>query len=322
MTVTPLRERCIRPLRRACAWAIPGLLCALPALAVPPMVPAGKTVAIGDRVYMIPDGGVPLVPNVGVVIGDDGVLVVDTGMGPANAKTVLAEVRELTSLPIRYLVTTHFHPEHNYGAQAFPDDAILVYAMAQHRDLRKKGEAYRTWFIEMFGEDVRELLEPVELREPDVTFMTRAELNLGGLRAELHYFGQPAHTGGDTIVYLPKQKIAFVGDLVPNGSFPILPDADSSIRGWIETLDFLAALGAQTIVPSHGPLGQPELIRPVREYLEAIVARSGELQAEGVPLATAQDRLFEEFTRRYPGWGEPNWIRNAVERAYAEATGR
>jgi glyoxylase-like metal-dependent hydrolase (beta-lactamase superfamily II) len=286
------------------------------------MLPAGKIIELGDDVHVIPDGGVALVPNVGIVLGDDSVLVIDTGMGPANAEIVLAEVRGMTRLPIRYLVTTHFHPEHNYGAQAFPDETILVYATAQHRDLQRKGEAYRTWFIEMFGDDVRELLQPVELREPDLTFEKRVELNLGGRRVELHYFGQPAHTGGDTVVYLPRQKIAFVGDLVPNGRFPILPDEDSSIRGWIETLDALAALGAETIVPSHGPPGKADLIQEVRDYLTAIEMRAGRLRSDGVALETAQDTLFGEFTGRYPDWAEPNWIRNAVERAYAEAAAR
>lgn len=306
--------------RRLCkaALAALSLWLALPAPGAPPMLPAGETFEIADGVHVIPDRGMALVPNVGIVVGDERVLVVDTGMGPANAEIVLNEVRGVTELPIRYLVTTHFHPEHNYGAQAFPEDTILTYATAQHRDLRRKGEAYRAWFIEMFGDDVRELLEPVELREPDITFLRRAELNLGGLRVELHYFGRPAHTGGDTVAYLPRQKIAFVGDLVPNKRFPILADEDSSIGGWIETLDALAELGAETIVPSHGPIGKADLIGNVRDYLIAIQQRSAELRSAGVTLETAQDRLFDEFTRRYPDWGEPNWIRNAVERAYAE----
>jgi glyoxylase-like metal-dependent hydrolase (beta-lactamase superfamily II) len=308
-------------LRRLCA-AIGGSLVALPALAATPMLPEGKVVGIADGVHVIPDEGVALVPNVGIVVGDDGVLVIDTGMGPANAEIVLAAVRGLTRLPIRYLVTTHFHPEHNYGAQAFPDETLLVYATAQHEDLQRKGEAYRTWFIEMFGDDVRELLEPVELREPDLTFEKHVELNLGGKRAELYYFGQPAHTGGDTVVYLPQQKVAFVGDLVPNGRFPILADEDSSIHGWIRTLDALAALGAETIIPSHGPPGKAGLIRQVRDYLTSIETGAERLRSDGVALEAAQDTLLQQFTERYPDWSEPNWIRNAVERAYAEAAAR
>lgn len=316
--VTP--SRYVRDLRYvACLMVVLGMLSALPATAAPPVVQPGNTEQIGDGVYVMRDGGVPLVPNVGIVVGDDGVLVVDTGMGPANAETVIDEVRKITNLPIRYLVTTHFHPEHNYGAQAFPKDTILAYATAQYKELKEKGEYYRTWFIEMFGDDVRALLEPVRLIEPDITFSERAEFNLGGLPVELYYFGRPAHTRGDTVVYLPKQTIAFVGDLAPNGNFPILADSDSSIRGWILTLADLAGLGAESLVPGHGPIGNVEVIQQVKDYLTAIQSRVVDLQADGVPLEQAQDMLFDEFTERYPDWGEPHWIRNAAEIAYAEA---
>ena len=85
-----------------------------------PMVQPGTTEQVSEQVYVIPDGRVGLVPNVGIIIGSEAVLVVDTGMGPSNAERVLAEVRKLTQLPIRYLAITHFHPEHGMGAQSFP----------------------------------------------------------------------------------------------------------------------------------------------------------------------------------------------------------
>lgn len=283
------------------------------------MVPAGETIEVAEAVYVIPDKGVPLVPNVGIVVGEESVLVVDTGMGPANADIVLSEVRKVSGLPIRYLVTTHFHPEHNYGAQSFPDDTALIYSIAQHEDLRKKGERYRDWFIEMFGDDVRGLLEPVVLVEPDITFERQARLNLGNLPVQLFYFGHAAHTGGDTVIYLPRQKVLFAGGLAPSGLFPILADADSSVRGWLATLEPLSRLDVRIVVPDHGKIGDAGIIEEVRDYLSAVQARASDLQGRGVALAAAQDTLHAEFTERYPAWGEPHWIRNAVERVYAEA---
>jgi glyoxylase-like metal-dependent hydrolase (beta-lactamase superfamily II) len=216
-------------------------------------------------------------------------------------------------------VSTHFHPEHNFGAQAFPPESLLIYSIAQHRDLRNKGERYREWFVEMFGDDVRAYLEPVELVPPDVTFERLAAFDLGDLPVELHHFGSAAHTGGDTVVFLPQQKIAFVGGLVPNGFFPIFPDEDSSVAGWIASLDSLEQLGAETIVPGHGPVGKAALIDTVREYLVSVQSRASELYSDGTPLASAQDMLFDEFTQEYPDWEEAHWVRSAVERAYAEA---
>ncbi|UCG71538.1 MAG: MBL fold metallo-hydrolase [Chromatiales bacterium] len=304
---------------RWAAWAAALVLGLSAAHAAPPMVPAGKTVQLTEQVYMIPDQGVPLVPNVGIIVGSAGVLVVDTGMGPANAEIVLNEVRQITDKPILYLVSTHFHPEHNFGAQSFPLSTVLIYSTAQHRDVLTKGEAYRTWFIDMFGADVQALLEPVKLVTPDVTFERRAVVNLGDLPVELLHFGYAAHTGGDTVIYLPEQKILFAGGLTPNQGFPIVPDGDSSVRGWIATLDDLAALDAATVVPGHGQLTDAQVMQRVKTYLTSVQGQARDLKAAGVALADAQDRLYTVFTQRYPDWREPDWIRNAVELSYAEA---
>ena len=231
------------------------------------MVVAGNTVQITDHVYVIPDQRVPLVPNVGIVVGTEGVLVVDTGMGPVNAEIVLDEVRKITDLPISYLVCTHFHPEHNFGAQSFPDSTIIIYASGQRRDLRNKAEAYRELFTELFGDDVAELLAGVEITEPDVIFENKAEVNLGDLPVELHHFGYAAHTGGDTVVYLPEQKVIFSGGLTPNRFFPIFPDEDSSVAGWIASLEQLEKFAAVYVVPGHGEVGDPDLIATVKAEL-------------------------------------------------------
>src|SRR5229473_4027460 len=85
-----------------------------------PLVHAGKTREIAEHIYVVPDQRVNLVPNIGIIVGRDGVLVIDTGMGPKNAETVLGEVKKITSERIAYLTVTHFHPEHGMGPQEFP----------------------------------------------------------------------------------------------------------------------------------------------------------------------------------------------------------
>ena len=289
-----------------------------PASGAPPMVVAGNTVQITEHVYVIPDQRVALVPNVGIVVGTEGVLVVDTGMGPVNAEIVLDEVRKITDLPISYLVCTHFHPEHNFGAQSFPENTIIIYSSAQHRDLRNKGEAYREWFADMFGDEVAELLAPVEITHPDVTFEKKAEFNLGDLPVELHHFGYAAHTGGDTVVYLLEQKVIFSGGLTPNRFFPIFPDEDSSAAGWIASLEQLEKFAAVYVVPGHGEVGDPDLIATVKAYLVQLSDASLRLKSAGVSLAEAQAQLSPRFEREYDGWDDPNWINNAIEVIYAE----
>lgn len=286
--------------------------------AAAPMVVGGQTVRLTEHVYVIPDRRVALVPNVGIVVGTDGVLVIDTGMGPQNAEIVLDEVKKITDLPIKYLVCTHFHPEHNFGAQSFPEDTIIIYSSAEHRDLKNKGEAYREWFVDMFADDVSGLLAPVKLIPPDVTFESKAEFDLGGLPVELHHFGYAAHTGGDTVVYLPQQKVMFAGGLTPNGFFPIFPDGDSSAAGWIASLDRLATFDATHFVPGHGAVGDAKLIATVRGYLEKLTDAALQLKSDGVSLDDAKARLSPRFEQEY-GWDEPFWIGNAIEVIYAEA---
>lgn len=294
----------------------------MPATAVVPLVPAGKTVQIADDVYVIPDQRVPLVPNVGIIVGQAGVMVVDTGMGPRNAQTVLAEVRRITDKPILYLACTHFHPEHNFGAQSFPDETTIIYSIAERRDLESKGEAYRKLFVDLFGDDVRALLEPVVLVPPDVTFERRVEVDLGGRRVVLAHLGRPAHTTGDTVIYLPEEKILFSGGLTPSRFFPIMPDPDSSGEGWIASLEELEDWDVNTVVPGHGEISDARLIGTVKDYLIALRTRVNALAAADKPLEEIKTVLLSEFTEAHPDWDQPSWINNAVENFYKSGPAR
>ncbi len=289
-----------------------GLTLTAPADARQPLLTPGSATAIATGVYVVPDNDIPLVPNVGIIVGEYSVLVVDTGMGPTNAEIVLAEVRRVTDKPIAWLVCTHFHPEHNFGAQSFPADTKVIYATAQHRDLTEKGEHYRSWFVDMFADDVAGLLAPVVLRSPDLTFERRAVIDLGGRPVELLHFGRAAHTRGDTLVFVPDAGILFAGGLTPNGKFPIMPDADSDGRGWIATLADLRTLDIKQIVPGHGAVADPALIDSVDTYLRALRDRVASLHGAGTPLDTIKSTLTTEFVARYPAWTEPFWIGEAT----------
>ncbi len=289
-----------------------GLLLAPLAAARMPVLTEGSATAIAAGVYVVPDNDIPLVPNVGIIIGEHSVLVVDTGMGPMNAEIVLGEVRRLTDKPIAWLVCTHFHPEHNFGAQSFPATTNVIYSTAQHHDLTTKGEHYRSWFVEMFGDDVAPLLAPVVLRQPDLTFERRAVVDLGGRTVELLHFGRAAHTRGDTLVFVPDAGIVFAGGLTPNGKFPIMPDADSDGNGWIETLADLRRLEITRIVPGHGAVADPALIDTVDGYLRALRDRVASLSRAGTPLDAIKATLTSEFVARHPTWTEPFWIGEAT----------
>jgi glyoxylase-like metal-dependent hydrolase (beta-lactamase superfamily II) len=277
----------------------------------PPPVVEKDPREVADGVYVIPDGRVPLVPNVGIVVGDRAALVIDTGMGPRNGATVRSHADRLAAGRQMFLTLTHFHPEHGYGAQAFAGDAVTVYNRAQLDELRAKGAGYVELF-KTFGAPVAAELEGVELVEPEIVYDGTAELELGGSRALLRDWGR-AHTLGDQTVFLPEQRVLFTGDLVEERCFAIFPwfppdDVDVDGHRWIEVLEELERLDPAIVVPGHGDVGGPELIATAREYLELLRDETARLADEGATEDDLAAELDRSLRALHPDWAQPEWI--------------
>lgn len=287
-------------------------------LAVPqaPMVKEGGIIQVGEGVYVIPDQRVNLVPNIGTIVGQDGVLVVDTGMGPRNAETVIKEVRRITEKKILYLTITHFHPEHGMGAQAFRPETTIIYPMAQKEELFDKANDFIKLFSG-FSPEIAELLQDVEIVSPQITFRHKVEIDLGGLPVRLLHFGA-AHTRGDNLVFLPQQKILFAGDVVLNRFFPIMPDADANGSHWIKILEKLEALEPTIVVPGHGEVGDASLIAAMKQYLVSLRESVRELHGRGKSAEEIESVLTDEFQKKYSHWDNPNWLKNAIQNFLAE----
>lgn len=278
-----------------------------------PLVREGTARQIDERVHVIPDARIEFVPNVGIVVGDDAALVIDTAMGPRNGDVVLREARRLAGGRPLFVTLTHFHPEHGFGAQSFAGEAVLLYNQAQLEELDEKGQEY----IEMFsgfGPHLAELLAEVELVRPQVVYPDSAALDLGGVRVELR--AAPAHTRGDHVVWLPDQRILFAGDLVEERFFPIFPDPDAVGPAWIEVLERLEAMGPETVVPGHGAVGGADLIATARDYLVSVRER---VDAAGdKALDDLKAELDEAYRAEYPDWDNEVWIVTAVESFHRE----
>lgn len=282
-----------------------------------PTIPDVPPEQVAPNVYVLPDHRIDLVPNVGVVVGEDAVLVVDTGMGVANAQYVLRRARELAAGRPLLLTITHFHPEHGWGAQVFRREATILYNDAQRVELE---DQFRP-FVELFSSfspAIAAILAEVELVGPHVAYADEARVDLGGVLVELRSVG-PAHTLGDQVVHLPEQRVLFTGDLVENRFFPILPDDHAHGSPWIDVLTRLEGLEPAVVVPGHGGVGDPRLIAEVRAYLEDVRARVRDAGTEDVE--TLKQRLEPELRERYPDWDNPIWIPFAVERFHAELRG-
>jgi glyoxylase-like metal-dependent hydrolase (beta-lactamase superfamily II) len=279
--------------------------------AAPAGVPENATVSVSEHVHAIIG-----FPNIAIVTGRRATLVVDTGMGPRNGAVVVREVQKLGHTPLLYLTTTHFHPEHAMGEQAFPANTLLIRPAAQQEEMEKRGTEYIERFSKMSPQN-KELLKDVKLRKPDIVFDKEAKLDLGGVTVRLLWLG-PAHTIGDELIFVEGDKTLISGDIVQNRQIPFIPNSDASVKNWLAILDQIAPLSPRFVVPDHGTLGDGSLIGQQKAFMVAFHKRALELSRQGMPVDQAAQTLLAEVKSKYPGWENLNAIPNLVRRIYEE----
>lgn len=289
--------------------------------ALDPTAPApvvhGSPVAIADGVFVIGDGRVPLVPNIGVIIGEHAALVVDTGLGPRNGALVYDIARTLAGDRQLFLTITHFHPEHGFGAQAF-GGATIIYNRSQHEEFREKAYGYLQTFRGL-GDAITQQLEGVEFIEPQIVYDGSADLDLGGKVVQLRTWGR-AHSRGDQVVFLPTERVLFTGDLVENRFYPIFPffppyDVDVDGRHWLTVVEELTRLDPRIVVPGHGAVGDASLLATTHEYLTLLSSETKRLAAAGSSTEAIIAALDQQLRTRYPDWdtSEPWRIATGVQ---------
>jgi len=281
----------------------------------PPLVRSGVTVKLSEHVSVIPDGNVPMVPNVGIVVGTRATLVVDTGLGPRNGRTVLDEAAKISRNRTMYLVATHFHPEHAGGASAFPASARFVVSDAEQLDLDELGPGMVANFSRISPVHA-ELLRNLVQRPGDVHFATEQRLDLGGVTVRLVAVG-PTHTRGDTVAFVEPDRVLFAGDVVLNHIF-LSFTAQSSAASWLKALDTIEAMQPGQIVPSHGPLGEATMIAEQRAILLGLQARVRELKAQGRSADQVAQELTTQFQTQYPDWSSPMRLGAAARAFFTE----
>ena len=248
------------------AMALVGTALPLAAQTPPePLVRVENLRQISPRVHIVPDNSVPAVPNVGYIVGGSALLVIDTGLGPRNGAAVHEVARNLAGAKALYLVTTHIHPEHDLGAQAFPDTAKLIRSTDQLKDIAESGLRLAKVFASRSALHA-ELLKDADFRKADITFEREYDLDLGGVRAKILAMGAN-HTIGDTAVWVESDRVLFSGDVAMRPQ-PVFASPRSTRRQWLASLDRLEALKPAIIVPSHGPTGDgTAFISGYRAYL-------------------------------------------------------
>ncbi len=276
-----------------------------------PLLSADSTMQVSPHVFAMIG-----FPNVAIVVGDRATLVVDTGMGTRNGATVLREALKLSKNPKLFLTTTHFHPEHAMGVDAFPPATILIRPTVQQQEMDQRKDEFIQMFSKMSAQN-KELLTGLKLRTPDLLFDREVKLDLGGVTARLFWLGA-AHTRGDELIFVEQDSVLIPGDIVQSKLVPNMPNDDASPKNWIAILDQLAPLKPRFVVPDHGALGDGSLIAQERAFLVDVQTKSLELKRKGTPLDEAGKQVTAEMKSKYPDWNIGS-VANIVKRVYAEA---
>ncbi len=264
-------------------------------------------VADGVYAYTQPPGGWCL-SNAGVILGPDGVLVIDTLATERRARRLLESVERLHPGPGRMIVNTHHHGDHSFGNHVFgPSTAIMAHELAR-AEMATTGLALTQLWPGVEWGDVRVTL-------PNVTFRDRLTVYLGDKRVELIHVG-PAHTFNDVVVWLAEDEVLFAGDVVLAGSTPF--NLMGSVRGALVAVDQLRAMGARTVVCGHGPVTGPGVFDETEGYLRWILELAAEGTACGLtPLEVARASDLREFGHLL----DPERIVGNLHRAYDEVSG-
>ncbi len=261
-------------------------------------------------------------PNTGVVIGDDAVLVIDTQATPVMAEDVIRRVRAVTDKPIRYVVLSHYHAVRVLGASAYRPEHVI--ASRDTWDLIvERGEADMKSEIERFPRLFQAVESVPGLTWPTLVFERSLTLWLGKLEVRILQVGR-GHTKGDTIVWLPKDRILFSGDLVEFDATPYAGDA--YFKDWPATLDALAAMKPEKLVPGRGAaLQTPDAVAKglagTRAFVSELYAAVKRGVAAGEDLNAIYAAIATELRPKYGHWVIfDHCLPFDVSRAYDEAT--
>ena len=261
-------------------------------------------------------------PNTGVIVGDDAVMVIDTQATPVMAQDVIRRIREVTDKPIRYVVLSHYHAVRVLGASGYAPDHVIA-SRDTYDLIVERGAQDMQSEIERFPRLFRAVESVPGLTWPTIVFERRMTLMLGKLQVELMQLGR-GHTKGDTVAWLPQEKILFSGDLVEYDATPYTGDA--YLTDWPATLDAIAALGPEKLVPGRGAaLKNPAEVKAgldgTRAFVTAMFDSVKRGAQAGFDLRTVYRTTYEALKPRFGHWVIfDHCLPFDVSRAYDEAT--
>ncbi len=268
--------------------------------------------------------------NNGWIMFKDYVLVIDANF-PAGARLIISKIRSLTDKPIRFALDTHHHGDHAYGNQVFVENGAVPVA---HTGVIEEMKRYETGYYDgqpgawEAAAKGRADVKGSRLKPPSVLFSKDLIFDDGNHRVELMHLGV-AHTHGDTLAWLPKEKILFTGDVCVNGPYNYVGDGD--VGQWVATLEAARKIGAEIVCTGHGPRSVGTVLDDQQAFFKALRDKVGALMAEKAPEeAKAQIEPIRAALKaqpqiaRYVGDGGTAWdpFPSQVQKVYEELTGK
>ena len=281
---------------------------------VPSKWDTGLTEIADDCYAFIQSGGLN-VSNAGFILGRESNLVIDTLYVKPMVEAFLGEIQKISRKPIGQIVFTHHHADHTLGSVWFPQNIPLIAHTYMRQRMIETGldlAHYRH-----VNPEYAKFLKNLKQRIPTYTFERSMNLHLGDKQIELHHLGH-AHSKGDTLVYVPSEKVLYSGDCGFNFVTPATFDAD--VGNWIRILQYiLKNFKIKKVVPGHGPIGDKRILEDVLDYLRLVRREARKRFNSGM---TAREAAKDIPLKEYKNWMKPDRVEQAVMKLYNEFRGQ
>ena len=241
--------------------------------------------------------------NSGIIIGDDGVLVIDSLRVPSFAKDLKSDIKKITDKPIKYVIDTHSHWDHSWGNQEFPESTIIGHdnCYTEMTDINLLEYWKKNLATSPMWKDAAWAAETqiVTVTPPNLTFSNEMTLHVGDHEVILRYLGK-AHTSSDIYIHLPKEDLVFTGDVIQNQRIPYL--GDGYPKDWPDTDSKIIDLGINNFVAGHGDLGKHSDMVDAKNLIHELINETNIEIQNGKNTEDASTSVINSLKEKYENW--------------------
>jgi cyclase len=259
----------------------------------------------------------PLISNIGIILTQEGVVLIDSGLNPPDSHAVMKAVKQLTSQPIRFLINTEPHNDHTTGHFVFSPPALIIAAQGATESMKRAYDPKRAEKLSAQSPEMREAFQGYRLITPHVEYKDKMTLHLGERTFELMHL-KDVHSESDTAIWLPKERVLFSAAAAIVKSYNNLRPF-VSIPAILSALKMMKSLNPEVVVPGHGPPGTTKIFDDTERFYTLLLERVERMVREGKSL----DQIKQELKMpEYDDWGRKERFPNNIEGAYREVKGK